>query len=125
MSINYSLVVRNNRLQQVLNAIDGGAAAGVLRILDGSANILSSITLLKPSAAISAGILTFNGLPLLDPSAARSGTAILARIEDSAGNQVITGLTVGMTSSSDLLLSSNAIAVGQQVSLTAATITGN
>ncbi len=68
---------------------------------------------------------TFNGMSLVDPGAAGSGSIVGARIEDSLGNAVITGLTVS-TSGSDIIMSpTNAIVAGQTVAITAATITGN
>lgn len=126
MSVNYNVTVRTNRLQQVVNAIDGGGGSGVLRLLDGGGNILSSFQLATPSATVAGGVATFNGLSLIDPSAAASGATTAARIEDFVGSQIITGLTVGTSSASDIVMSpTNVIAAGQVVAIAAATITGN
>lgn len=126
MSVNYNTPVLSNRLQQVLNAMDAGAAAGVLRLLDSNGSILSSLALSKPSASISGNLMSFNGLSLVDPAAAASGTAMRARIEDSNGTIVISGLTVGTGAGSDIALSpTNIIIAGQTIAIQAATIMGN
>ncbi len=94
MSVNYNITVRTNRLQQVINAIDAGASNGFMRLLDIGGNILSSFQLSRPSAIAANGIATFNGLSLIDPSAAGSGTAAGMRVEDGNGNVVISGLAL-------------------------------
>jgi hypothetical protein len=122
LSVNYNVTVRTNRLQQVINAIDAGASNGFMRLLDIGGNVLSSFQLSRPSAVANNGVATFNGLSLIDPSAARSGTAIGMRVEDSSGNIVISGLALN----SDFFMTPSAvIAAGQTVAITAATITGN
>jgi hypothetical protein len=126
--VDYSLGVINNRLQQVVNAVDAGAAGGVLRLLTGGGGIVSSFTLQKPSMTVGAGVATFNGLSLIDPAAV-GGTAVGARVEDSNGNVIISGLIVNNTTSSsppDIILSpTNIITAGQAISLTTASITGH
>lgn len=125
----YPSSIINLRLQPVLNAIDGGPSNGVLRILDSGGNILSSITLTKPSGSISGGVIAFGGLPLVDDSASASGFATTARIENSVGNVVASGLTVGQGVGVDVVLSNGLgttfITAGHSVSLTAATLTGH
>lgn len=127
MPVNYSLTVINNRLTQVVNAIDGGSSNGILRLLGGN-TVLSSFTLTKPCGTVAGGLLTFSGMSLVDQSAAASGTSTGGRIEDSAGNIVVSGLVVNGISSAvtDIFLSPSAsIVAGQAVAITAATITGN
>jgi hypothetical protein len=122
VSVNYSVTVRTNRLQQVINAIDAGASNGFMRLLDLGGNILSSFQLSRPSAVAANGVATFNGLSLIDPSAARSGTAVGMRVEDGSGNVVISGLALN----SDFFLIPTAVIIaGETVAITAATITGN
>ena len=125
MSIAYNLAVSNARLQAVANAIDAGLGNGVLRLLDSGNSIISSIAFSKPCGTVSDRVLTFSGMSLIDVSAARSGNIVAARIEDSAGNVVISGLTAaGVPSIADLVMSpSNAVQAGQTVAITAATIT--
>ena len=127
MSVNYNVTVRTNRLQQVINAIDAGASNGFLRLLDLVGNVLSSMQLSRPSAIAANGIATFQGTSLIDPSAAQSGTVRFARVEDSSGNIVISGLTVGgVGGGTDIQMSPSSIIVaGQTVAITSATITGN
>ena len=122
MPVDYSTTVLTERLQQVINNIDAGPSSGFMRLTDSGGNVLSSFQLQKPSATITGAVLTFSGLSLIDPAAAASGQAALARVEDSTGIIVIHGLQVG----SDIFLTPTAtITAGQTVALTAATITGN
>ena len=128
MSVNYNTTTINTRLQAVVTAIDGGGSNGVLRILDGSNNILSSPALSRPCGFVTGGVLTFNSLPLVDPAASASGPAAAARIEDSAGNVIVSGLTVGLVGVDILIsngLGTTLISSGQTVAVTAATITGH
>ena len=127
MSVNYNTTVLTSRLQQVINAIDAGPSNGFLRLLDLVGNILSSFQLSRPSAIAADGVATFQGVSLIDPSAAAGGTARFARVEDSTGTIVISGLTVGGGGgATDIQLTpSSVITAGQTVAITAATITGN
>lgn len=123
MAVNYNTATKNARLTAVRDQIDAGAGPGVLQIgTAGMATVLAEITLADPCATISAGVLTFSGFPRSDTSANASGTAAAARIRDSSGTDVITGLTVG-TSGADINLDTTTIAAGQQVQITSATIT--
>lgn len=123
MAVNYNTATKNARLTAVRDQIDAGAGPGVLQIgTAGMATVLAEITLADPCATVSAGVLTFSGFPRSDTSANASGTAAAARIRDSSGTDVITGLTVG-TSGADINLDTTTIAAGQQVQITSATIT--
>ena len=123
MPVTYNTATRNARLTAVRDQIDAGAGAGVLQIgTTGMATVLAEITLADPCATIASGVLTFSGFPRSDTSANASGTAAAARIRDSNGVDVITGLTVG-TSGADITLDTTTIAAGQQVQITSATIT--
>jgi hypothetical protein len=126
LPVNYSTVVRTNRLQIVINAIDAGPSNGFMRLTDAGGNVLSSLQLARPCAVASNGVMTFNGLSLIDPAAAASGVALGCRFEDSTGTVVMSGLTVGTGSTSEVIFSpTNNIIAGQTVAITAATITGN
>jgi hypothetical protein len=126
MSVNYNTPTISNRLQQVINAMDGGGSNGVLRLLNAGGTVLSSLTLARPSGTVSGNILSFSGLSLVDPAAAASGTATAARIEDSTGTTIISGLTVSNAAGADIVLTpTNAIVAGQAIAITAATIQGN
>lgn len=125
MSVTYNTTLKNTRLTSVVTAIDA-SSNGVLKF--GAAggfsggNLLSTITFAATAGTVSAGVLTFSGTPLVDSSAANTGTATQAKVQDGASTDVITGLTVG-TSASDINLSSTSIVAGQSVTLTSATIT--
>jgi len=124
----YSTTVRNNRMTQILNAIDGGAGAGLWRIYDGSrpatcgtaTTLLAELTLSDPSGSVASQALTFSAITA-DAAANASGTATWFRVVDSTGTCCVDG-NVG-TSGSDLNLNSTAISVGQEVSITSAVIT--
>lgn len=118
MAVTYSNTVKNNRMTQVLNAIDGGAGNGVLKIgTTGMAATLVSITLDKPSGTVASQALTFSGLPN-SGTATGAGTAAAAQITDSTGTVVVDGLTVG-TSGTDVIIDNTSIAIGQTVNLNA------
>lgn len=125
MSVNYNTTLRSSRLQLVGNAIDAGGANGVLRLLDGTGNTLSTLSLARPAGTVASAILSFSGLSWVDPAAAASGSATAARIEDSTGTVVISGLTVGTVGTDIVLAPTNAIVAGQTVAIQQATITGN
>lgn len=122
MAVTYSNTVKDNRMTQVLNAIDGGVAAGYIEICSAAyASVLATITLSDPCGSVASQALTLT-MPKSDTNADATGTAAIARIKDSAGNIIVSGLTVG-TSSTDIVLSSLAITAGDTVTLNSATIT--
>jgi hypothetical protein len=123
MAVTYSTAVKNARLLAVRDQIDAGSGPGVLQIgTAGMATVLADITLSDPSATAASGILTFSGFPKSDSSANATGVAAAARIRDSAGTDVITGLTVG-TSGTDIILDNTSINAGQTITINSATIT--
>lgn len=126
MSVTYSAAVKTARMTAVRDQIDGGGAAGRLEICSaGYAAVLATITLGYSGAStgtVSGSVLTLAGFPRSDTSADASGTAAVARIRDSAGTDVITGLTVG-TSGTDVVLDSTSITAGQTVTVNSATFT--
>lgn len=124
MGVIYASGVRTSRMQQVLDAIDAGAAAGKLEIgTAGMASVLATIDLADPAGSVSGDVLTLT-TPQSDTSADNSGTAAAARIRDSDDNDVVTGLSAG-TSGTDVVLDSTAITAGQTVTINSATITHN
>lgn len=127
MAVDYSLTVLTERLQIAADAIDAGGENGNLILLDPSGFTLSTLSLARPCGSVVNGMLSFAGMPLVDPAAALSGTAVTALIEDSVGNVVISDLTVNDPSgTSDIyLVPSNIIASGDTIAITSATITGN
>ena len=125
MAVTYSTAAKNARLDAVRVLIDAGAGPGVLQIgTAGMAAVLAEFTLVDPSAPSAAsGILTFDFDPdISDTVANNTGVAAAARIRDSDGTDVITGLTVG-EAASDIILDNTDINAGQTVTITAGTIT--
>jgi hypothetical protein len=123
MAVTYSTAVKNARLLAVRDSIDAGAGPGVLQIgTAGMATVLAEITLADPSATASAGVLTFSGFPRSDTAANATGVAAAARIRDSSGTDIITGLTVG-TSGADIVLDNTSVNTGQVITINSATIT--
>lgn len=122
MAVTYSNTVKDNRMTQVLNAIDGGAGAGYIEICSAAyASVLATITLSDPCGSVASQALTLT-MPKSDTNADATGTAAIARIKDSAGNIIVSGLTVG-AGSGDINLSSVAITAGDTVTLNSAVIT--
>lgn len=122
MAVTYSDTVKDNRMTQVLNAIDGGAGAGYIEICSAAyAAVLATITLSDPCGTVGTQALTLT-MPKSDTNADNTGTAAIARIKDSTGTIVVSGLTVS-TSGADINLSSLAITAGDTVTLNSAVIT--
>lgn len=122
MAVVYSSTVKNARLTVVRDAIDAGSSNGTLEIgTTGMGTVLATIPLADPSGSVSAGVLTFSA-PVSDTNADASGTAAEARIKDSSGTTVVSGLTVG-TSGANINLSSVGITAGDTVTLSSAAIT--
>lgn len=125
MSVNYDTTTVSNRLQQVINSLDAGGAAGALYLADSGNTVLSTLPLSFPSGTVLGNTLQFGGLSLVDSAAAASGTAVAAWINDSNGTTIISGLTVGTGAGVDISLSPTSVIVaGQTVAIQAATITG-
>lgn len=123
MAVTYSNTAKTNRMTAVRDTIDGGSGAGVLQIgTTGMATVLAEFTLNDPCGTVSGSVLTLSGFPKSDTSANATGTAAAARIRDSSGVDVITGLTVG-TSTEDIILDSVSITTGQTVTLNSASLT--
>ena len=119
MAVNYSASLKSTRMTAVITAIDAGSGPGTLEICTASYDsILATITLADPSFSESGGVITMLGMPRSDTSADNTGTAAIARIKDSTGTVVISGLTVG-TSATDIILNSVSITAAQTVSVTA------
>lgn len=122
MAVTYSNTVKDNRMTQVLNAIDGGAGAGYIEICTAAyASVLATITLSDPCGTVGSQALTLT-MPKSDTNADATGTAAIARIKDSNGTVIVSGLTVG-TSGTDIILSSVAVTAGDTVTLNSAVIT--
>lgn len=122
MAINYTTTIKNARMTTVLNAIDAGSGAGKINIYNaGYTNILVSITLADPAGVVAAGALTLSGMPK-SGTGIYAGNAAVAKIVDSDNTVVADGLTVG-TTGTDIVIDNVNIAVGQNVNITAGSIT--
>lgn len=124
MAVTYSTAAKTARLNAVIAQIDAGAGPGTLEIgTTGMASVLATLTLADPCGTASGDVLTFDFDPdISDASADNTGTAAEARIKDSNGTVIISGLTVG-TSGTNVVLDSVSITAGQTVTLTTGTIT--
>lgn len=122
MAVVYAAALKTTRMQAVRDAIDAGPAAGDLQIgTAGMGSVLATITLADPASSVAGAVLTLLWVPLA-ATAGASGTAAEARIRDSTGTVVVSGLTVG-TSGTDIIISSTTINSGDTVTCTAGTIT--
>ena len=120
----YIASVRTARLQEVLDRIDAGVAAGGARMkiyTTGRGTLLANCEMDEPAGSVTGDVLTFT-TPFGDTSADNSGTPAIADIEDSDGVTVVSGLTVG-TSGTDVIVSSGTITGGVPFDITSATIT--
>lgn len=121
MSVTYSAAVKTSRMQVVRDAINLGSGPGVLQIGTAAmAAVLATIPLTDP-VTVAGAVLTALAAPAT-VAASGTGTAAAARIRDSDGNDVVTGLTVG-TSATDVIVDNTNIATGQDVTANSATIT--
>jgi hypothetical protein len=86
MAVTYSTTLKSTRMTDVITALDAGAGNAILKIgTAGMASTLVSITLAKPSATVTTGVLTFAGLPK-SGTAGATGTAAAAQLTDSTGD---------------------------------------
>lgn len=125
MSVVYDISLKNTRMSAVVSAIDNGGAGSLNFGTSsgfGGANLLATITFNATCGTVSGGVLTFSGTPLVDSSAANTGTAAEGEVLDGTGHIVISGLTIA-TSAADIVLSSTSIVEGQSVTITSASIT--
>lgn len=120
----------------IVDLVDGGAGAGLLRIYDGtrpadpdtavtSQNLLAELTMSDPAFGNAAdddpgGTATANSITA-DSSADATGTASWFRIVDSNGTAIVDG-EVG-TSGANLNLNTVSIVAGAQVEVTSLTLT--
>lgn len=120
MGVVYRATERTARMQVILDAIDGGTLEIGTAAM---ASVLASITLPSPAGTLSGDTITLT-MPQSDPSADNSGTAAAARIKNSGGAAIVTGLTAG-TSGTNVVLDSVSFTAGQTFTLNSGTITHN
>jgi hypothetical protein len=137
MSITYATATANARLAAEFTAavsgqsVDGGSSYGQLVIgtsaLAGAVGVLATITLQKPSVSIASKVATVSGVPL-STTASAAGTAALAELHDSAGNVIVSGITVGTAGSGANVIIGTVsgalvLSIGETVTLASATFT--
>jgi hypothetical protein len=121
--------VQDAAVNAIAARVDAGAGPGVLRIYTGAqpadaddaptGTLLVSITLADPAfGASSAGVAQLAGTPR-SGTAVASGTAGWFRIVDSNGVTVVDGSVTATGGGGDLELDNTNIATGQQVSVSA------
>lgn len=125
MTINYTVSLINARLQDVINTIQAGSSPrGWLNLLSSSGAIMASVALATPPGTVSGGVLTFT-TPVSAPLVSVGGGVAACNITDSDFNLVASGMTVGTSTASDVVMSTTTISSGQIVTLTYAAITGH
>ena len=118
MPLTYSVDAKNARMTATRDA----CADGTLEILTSADAVLASIGLSTAGGTVAGGVwtLAFDG----PATASGTGTATKARIKNSSGAVVGSGLTVSATGGSgDVRLDNTSIASGQSVSVSSFTIT--
>jgi hypothetical protein len=126
MAVIYSIATKTARMQAVINQIDAGPGPGTVEIgTAGMASVLAILTLADPCGTVTDDVLTLDFDPdISDPAADATGTAAAARVKDSTGAVVISGLTVTQNGGGgNLELDNVSIVAGQAVALTTGTIT--
>lgn len=130
--LDISNAARSAAADAVVDLVDGGAGAGLLRIYDGTKpagpdtavstqTLLAELTMSDPAfGSASNGVATASAITA-DSAANATGTASWFRVVTSAGTAIFDG-TVG-TSGADLNLNSTAIQSGAEVSVTSFTYT--
>ena len=119
MAVIYNAALRTSRMTASRDA----CADGALQLIDGDGNVLSSHTLSTTWGTVADGVWTLAFVDA-DVAATGTGTAAAARIRDSSGADVVTGLTVGLAdSSADVKMQNTSINAGQDVVISSATIT--
>jgi hypothetical protein len=123
VSVVYRASLKTTRMQAVRDDIDSGPAAATLEIgTSGFSSTLVSITLADPASSVASDTLTFASLPK-EGVASATGTAAEARIKESTGTVIVSGLTVGTSGTNIIIAPSTSITSGQTVRFTAGTIT--
>lgn len=117
-AVTYTTAVKTARMTAVRDQIDLGTGAGTLEIgPTGLATVCVTVTLNDPSGTVTGNTLSLSGFPKT-VTASATCTAGEARIRDSSGTNVITGLTVG-TSGTDVIVTNTSINSGQSVTVNA------
>lgn len=120
----YSTAIKNRRLRVVIDEIDGAAIGPGYMVIGtkGMVTQLAKIVLASPPFHDPAdGVIELRG-PRVDPDAAATGDAAEAAIYDGAGNVKVSGLTVGVGASSDIVISTVKVVEHQRLEVTSGRI---
>ena len=132
MTLSLANAVRTLMCDALVDSLDAGAAAGTIKIYDGTrpanpnaaitGTLLATVTCIDPAfGAASNGVAT-----LSDPAAVTAvatGTATHFRAADSDGNAKFDGSVTATGGGGDLTLATTSITSGLSVDLTGGTIT--
>lgn len=118
--MNYSVEVKNRRLQVVIDAI---GADGLMKI--GTAGMETTLSVVKLSTPAFRspveGEMDLAGQANMDPRARGSGKARTAQITTASGKVIIDDLSVGKKDA-EIILTSDEIQEGQEVRIASGTI---
>ncbi|WP_182377900.1 hypothetical protein [Nocardioides sp. WS12] len=127
MTFRIAVAVREDMMDALELAIDGGSGGATLEIRSGTqpadadttatGTLLATLTLNDPGGVQATGVITIDVSPAITATAVATATATWARLKDSAGATVLDG-SVG-TSGTDFIIDSTSITSGQTVALVA------
>lgn len=124
MAVTYNTSLKNRRMSAVGQEIDGTNGLGRFEMGPaGMGTILVTVTLNFPSVSGSAtaGVITFAGFPKTG-TAVSSGTLGAARLLDSAGTVVISGLSAS-AANAEVIVDNTSVVTAQLVVVSSMTIT--
>jgi len=111
---------RNAACDAIVDLVDAGSGAGQIILQTGGAAEVATLAMSDPAfGAASTGVATASSIT--DDSSATGGTMAQFVMEDSDGNDVITG-SVG-TSGADINFNTVTVGAGSTVSITSLTVT--
>lgn len=134
MTLSIATAPKNAMLDALVDLVDAGAGAGVIRIYDGvrpatADTALGAQVMLVEFAcadpafeAASGGSVAIDADPDLSATAVADGTASWARVLDSDGNVIFDGDVDLTANNPDFSMNSLALTTGQTVILTVGTI---
>ena len=132
MSFQLVITVKNSRSQQILDALNAGSGAGVIKLYGGTQpatgavlsgnTLLGVLTLSDPAGTISNGVLTFDTVSD-DTSADDNGTITWARFEDSGGVTVGDGDCGVVGSGALLIFNAVTVTAGGVIRITSGSLT--
>ena len=118
MSVIYDSAVKTARMDATRQYFHGGT----LQVLTSGNVLLAEFTLDSAAGAVAGDVWSLGFVSGVTPAVA-SGTAAKAQILNSSNEAHLTGLTVGMTGSADIVIASTLFIEGQDITLTTASIT--